>query len=52
MYQHACLMDHDEKFSICRILNVILTPNKTCKTKLQSCASHFTVILGLYRYDW
>jgi len=29
------------------MLNVILTPNKTCKTKLQCCISHFTIILGL-----
>jgi len=29
------------------MLNVMLTPNKTCKTKLQCCASHFTIIQGL-----
>jgi len=29
------------------MLNVILTPNKTCKTKLQCCTSHFTTVLGL-----
>jgi len=32
---------------MCRTVNVILTPNKTCKTKLQCCASHFTITLGL-----
>jgi len=33
--------------------NVMLTPNKTCKTKLQCCALHFTTIclLGLGETD-
>src|SRR6218665_3803000 len=38
-------MDHHRKFWICRMLNVIFTPNKTCKTKLQCCTSHFTIIV-------
>jgi len=29
------------------MLDVILTRNKPCKTKLRCCASHFTIILGL-----
>jgi len=38
-------MDHH---GICRMLNY---SNNTCKTELQRCASHFTIILGLGETD-
>jgi len=34
------------------MVNVILTQNKTCKTKLQCCALHFTLYYTRPSCDW
>src|SRR6218665_30602 len=50
MYQYACFIDHHGNFWICRMLNVILTTNKTCKTNKKLQCVRFTLYLGLLLY--